>query len=585
MRKAGSSDIGSRVWDDVWTRVLVLLLVVGSAIYFVGMALGSPDSSARAESEHYEGAAAGNPATVVLAASTGVGAAGEEDAATLVGAGWVHRVTTTDTAVPTDSTGPTGTTPTTETTPPPETTTTTESEPVDDIDAVEVDVVVYATQTSGLAAVRELVLGAPHLRVALISCGNLLETPLAQGLSVEDARNIGDVDGGFYGEWRRDVIGYYNARGVRPFTNSGRFVYEPTVAAKILWSYVFGDAAPNVRFYSAKLLAASDREDRRYVDIQVEGAGLTRLNTTYFIDASVEGDLARMLGADYRIGRTEDVYNDAQGSRPAYPSAENGYVTAPQRFSALLTLKVQSQGRAPRIADLLHPNYDRSSFAGTTFSAKNVAAFGSSWSMRIAVLPNGKRELNETWSDWPDIGLAFQWVFEPERRGDIRKRVLQWSINRARYLQENGYPQVGIDSIPQKLYVREGPRIVGLDTYTAADLQSGALRQPVAVGCYCEYDRHDAFYPTHIETTRYANLPWGALQAAGHPALLVSTAVSTDFAAYSSAVRMEHTRANMGAAAAMTVMAAAESGMEPGEVAYEAIRTKLLARGYQIPPM
>ena len=160
---------------------------------------------------------------------------------------------------------------------------------------------------------------------------------------------------------------------------------------------------------------------------------------------------------------------------------------------------------------------------------------------------------------------------------------LQWTINRIRYLQENGYPRVGIAAIPQKLYVREGPRIVGLDTYTMADLRRGVLREPVAVGCYCEYDRHDNFFPNHVETTRYVHVPLKALLAAGHPALLVSTAVSTDCMAYSSAVRMEHTRANMGAAAAMVVMAAAEMGVEPGEVPYEPVRAKLLARGYQIP--
>jgi hypothetical protein len=314
---------------------------------------------------------------------------------------------------------------------------------------VDVDVVVYATQTSGLAAVRELALGAPHLRVALVSCGNLLETPLTQGLCVEDARNIDTVDGGFYGEWRQAVIRYYALLGLRSFTASGRFVYEPNVAAKILWSYIRGADAPNVLFYSAKLLDAGDGDGGCYADIQVEGQGAVRLKTRYFIDASVEGDLARMLGADYRIGRAEDVYNDAAGNRPAYPSAENGYITAPQRFSALLTLKVYSSGRAPRIASLVHPNYDPASFTGTTFARSNVGAFGSSWSMRIAVLPNGKRELNESWSDWPDIGLAYQWVFEPEKRGDIRKRVLQWTINRVRYLQENGYPLIGIDSIPQ----------------------------------------------------------------------------------------------------------------------------------------
>ena len=56
-----------------------------------------------------------------------------------------------------------------------------EDEGTEALPTAEVDVVVYATQTSGLAAARELALGAPHLRVALISCGNLLETPLRRG--------------------------------------------------------------------------------------------------------------------------------------------------------------------------------------------------------------------------------------------------------------------------------------------------------------------------------------------------------------------------------------------------------------------
>jgi hypothetical protein len=466
-----------------------------------------------------------------------------------------------------------------------DTTSTTEVVPTENITTVDVDVVVYATQTSGLAAVRELALGAPNLRVALVSCGNLLETPLTQGLSVEDVRNIDTVAGGFYNEWRQAVLRYYALLGTKAANTSGRFVYEPDVAAKILWSYVGGQSAPNVRFYSANLLAASDQGGQKYVDIQAEGVGKTRLNTRYFIDASVEGDLARMLGADYRVGRGEDVYNDVAGTKPAYPSAANDYVTAPQRISALLTLKVYSSGSAPRIANMVHPNYDPNSYAGTTFAWKNVAAFGDSWSMTIAVLPNSKRELNETWSDWPDIGLSYQWVFQADKRGEIRKRVLQWAINRVRYLQENGYARVGIDTVPQKLYVREGPRVVGLDTYTVYDLRAGILRDPVAVGCYCEYDRHDAFYPNHVETTRYAYMPMQALMATGHPALLVSTAVSTDYAAYCSAVRMEHTRANMGAAAAMIVIAADELGVEPNDVSYSAVRTKLLGRGYQLPNM
>jgi hypothetical protein len=562
VRKA-VSEILRLARDEVMIRRLVwVLLVVGLFVCLIGIALGSSQTEALARSE--------GPAT---------------PSATLAPAGLSTPKTTTleaagveDEAVPANET-----TSTTETVQSEEVAPSEDTAPSADIQTVDVDVVVYATQTSGLAAVRELALGAPQLRVALVSCGNLLETPLTQGLGVEDVRNAGHVTGGFYGEWRQTVTRYYSLCGMRAANGSGRFVYEPEVAAKILWSYIGGTSAPNVQFYSAKLLDASDQAGKRYVDIQVEETGTVRLNTRYFIDASVEADLARMLGADYRIGRAEDVYNDVTGNEPAYPSAENGWVTAPQRFSALLTLRVYSYGSAPRVADLLHPSYDPSSYAGTTFAWKNVTAFASSWSMKIAVLPNNKRELNETWSDYPDIGSAFTWVFEPDKRGEIRKQVLQWTINRFRYLQENGYSRVGVATVPQKLYVREGPRVVGLDTYTAIDLRSVALRDPVAVGCYCEYDRHDAFYPTHVETTRYVYMPMQSLMAAGHPALLVSTAVSTDSAAYCSAVRMEHCRANMGAAAAMIVITAAELGVEPSEVPYETVRSKLIDRGYQIP--
>ena len=283
---------------------------------------------------------------------------------------------------------------------------------------MDVDVVVFSTQTSGLAAVRELNVGAPHLKVALISCGNLLETPLAQGLSVEDVRDVGRVKGGFYDEWRQSVIDSYARRGLKAFTSGGRFVYEPEVATQVLWSYVSGPKSGNTIFYSARLLAAGDQTAQHYVDVQVEGGGVLRINTRFFIDASVEGDLARMLGADYRIGRSEVVYNDVAGVKPAYPSADNGYETAPQRFSPLLTLKVYPNGNAPRIATFVHPSYDPATYAGlAAFSQKNVTAFKSSWTMTIAALPNGKRELNETWNDWPDVGLAFQWVFYPGEAG------------------------------------------------------------------------------------------------------------------------------------------------------------------------
>ena len=97
---------------------------------------------------------------------------------------------------------------------------------------LDVDVVVYGTQTSGIAAVREITQAAPNLRVALISPGNFLESPLAQGLCVEDARNIDEVAGGMYAQWRTSIISYYQQRGSSPSRPSGRLVYQPQVASQ-----------------------------------------------------------------------------------------------------------------------------------------------------------------------------------------------------------------------------------------------------------------------------------------------------------------------------------------------------------------
>ena len=60
--------------------------------------------------------------------------------------------------------------------------------------------------------------------------------------------------------------------------------------------------------------------------------------------------------------------------------------------------------------------------------------------------------------------------------------------------------------------------------------------------------------------------------AEGHPDLLVSTAVSTDYRAYSSAVRMEHTRAHMGGAAGAIIVVADRLRIAPDQVPYQEVR-------------
>ena len=443
---------------------------------------------------------------------------------------------------------------------------------------IAVDVAIYGTQTSGLTAAHEILRDDPRLRVAIISSGEYLETPLAQGLSVEDARDVSRVAGGAYEEWRNSVIAYYLDRGTSPFTTTGRFVYEPAVAVGHLWALIHRSGADPVTFYAGRLVAASDAGGKASVEVQVASGARVTIEADYLIDSSVEADLARMLGAGYRIGRDETVYNDLAGPKPAVPSQSNGYLTAPQRLSALLTLRVHADGSAPRLSESVAPLR-----TSTTVSLKPTATlgFGHSWSMVVARLPNDGRELNESWTDYPDVAAAFLWVFEPAQRTAIMQSALKRALGQVSYLQQNGYPELGVACVPSYPYVREGPRIAGLTTYTVADLLTERETDVVATGCYALYDRHDAFAPTQLDATATIRVPMQALLVQGHPRLVVCTAISTDYRAYCSAVRTELGRANMGGAAGVIVVLAARTGGDTTQVPYDQVRKLLEQRGYR----
>lgn len=449
---------------------------------------------------------------------------------------------------------------------------------------VAVDVVIYGTTTAGIGALRALQHAEEgagrNLRIALVSAEHLLDSPLAQGLSVEDRYKSGAISG-FYKEFRDAVIALYESEGVDPVVD-GRLRYEPEVAREALLSFVADQ--PEVEWFAGELLAASgaDGVGPRYLLVKESGGTTVRVNTEYFIDASAEGDLGRLLGASYMIGKTDRVYNDLLGLRPAPPSPENDFVTAPQRFSFLLTLQVHEK-QAPSLAGFEHPWYSRSTYSPDyPFGDYYRDGFATSWTMRY-VLPNGKRELNETWSDHSSAGASFDWVLHPEKRAELRELMLSRVLDRVRYLQEHGYPQVAVVNVPSRPYVRDGVRFVGLDFYTGEDIDGKVIDHPVAHGVYARYDRHDvALGSSQDSQAAEVFVPIGALLPEKHPYLIVPTAISADESAMCSAVRMEPVRANMGGAAGVMVAFAATNGVSLHQLEYEPVRKELRRQGYQL---
>ena len=454
----------------------------------------------------------------------------------------------------------------------------------------EVDIVLYGTQTSALGVLRAFLLSQDrypeHLTLAVISPSGSLESPLAQGLSVEDEYHP-ERASGFYREFREAVRREYETQGIDPRSGS-RLTYEPTVASRLLSELCglsglsSGEArtlgARTLSYYHGSLIAAED-DDNPSVEVQLADGGVLRLQCRYLIDASVEADLARLLGCDYRLGTSPLIYNDRQGKRPNPPDGSNSYATAPQSLSYLVTLEVDRQTR--RGQDEIGTTTgepDELPLLGT----ETLARFANSWSMSHP-LPNGKRELNEAWSDFRDPVASYQWFIFPDRRDKILEELRGWTLSLVEELKAHGYPELEVAHLPTYPYVRGELMVEGEDTYRVKDLEEEVVREAVAVACYALYDRHDALNGSaQAAVTAVARLPLGATKPSGHPRLLVSTAFSCEWQVYSSAVRMENLRANAGAAVGVLAVAAATNATDVGEVAYEEVLVELEYQGHEI---
>ncbi|GAB4246574.1 MAG: hypothetical protein Kow00129_06900 [Thermoleophilia bacterium] len=456
--------------------------------------------------------------------------------------------------------------------------------------SLETDVVIYGTTTSGIGAAWALEQAQSDLGVELdvvhVSPSGGLESPLANGLSVEDVYGGEAAVNGFARAIRDEIVRHYERLGINPLVG-GRLLYEPSVARRVLGSFYDRNGAgkPGFSFLTGQVFEAD--WDSVLIDTP---AGPVRIYARYFIDAGAEGDLVRLRGAEYMIGLDNAVYSAADP--PERPSSRNAQVTAPQYFSALLTLQVH-EGSAQPIAEQEIPFYDPDSYGpDAALSERQRDAFATSWSMSW-VLPNEKRELNEAWSDYASPEASFEWVMNPRSRAALHIAFVNHAVNHVRWLQENGYPHVGLSEIPRYPYVREGIRAVGRRIYRGEDIQLRVKEEPVAYGVYARYDRHDNLpyiTPASFETQFHDGastavwVPMGALQVLGHPNYLVTTAVSAETEAYNSAVRMEWTRANMGGAAGVMVAVAEHLGVTTHEVPYEAVREELLRLGWRFEP-
>jgi len=470
---------------------------------------------------------------------------------------------------------------------------TTGAESPEDVEAkvLQADVFIWDTTSAGIGAVRAM----QHAReqypvgsIVIAAPGGIIAAMPAQGLSVEDTYvEWGDTHtSGFWEEFRADVLEFYSSVGVSGLNHQGRLVVEPEVAERFLRGYLAATPSdqPEVRFLSGHLREVKVTEDGYVLELAAgdDGQGATTtVKASLAIDASVEGDLARLAGARYRFGMSENIYGGGEG----YPPLPDGDVpdTWIQRVSALLTLglsgKPQEHVSAAELAPYLASYPDE-----LRIGAEWAEAFEDSWTMQHK-LPGNKRELNEMWSDYlEDIGLPHRYIFGYDKdvgiRQELREEVLTYTVQQVKFLQEHGYPDLEITHLPERLYIREGIRVVGLTTYTGEDVEEGVVYHPVALGKYSQYDVHLPVQNDH--SPREISVPMETLISRDLPSLLIPGPLSTDHRAYNSAVRMEPVRANVGGACGVLAAIALAEGKKPAAVPYSRVKEELLRQEYRL---
>src|SRR5690606_21225769 len=121
---------------------------------------------------------------------------------------------------------------------------------------------------------------------------------------------------------------WYLKRGTVAHLPEGRLHYEPEAAAEVLEGFL---ERPQVSRHIGHLIDAQETDEagERWVLLKDADGGFKKIEAKYLIDASTEGDLGRLLGADYMIGCSEELFNDKDGRRPPPPSKANNWQTAP----------------------------------------------------------------------------------------------------------------------------------------------------------------------------------------------------------------------------------------------------------------
>ncbi|MGC9469363.1 MAG: FAD-dependent oxidoreductase, partial [Anaerolineae bacterium] len=325
----------------------------------------------------------------------------------------------------------------------------------------------------------------------------------------------------------------------------GRF-YNPEYA-KIVWQLMAEEAGVDILFHSS--VVDAEVVDARVVQARAVGASHSiGVAAPVFIDATGEGDLAWLAGAEFMQGHPET-------GRTLHMS---------------LTFILQDTGSSvePYLPPGLAPIESKSDLPGLHGGRR---------------LPDGRVYCNMTKVMGKD-------PTDPVNLSEAELEARRQLVRIVHYLQRTRFPTYTLCTSGARIGIREGRRVVGDYVISEEDITGGMPRDfedGVAVAT-CQIDFHSLSKPGHVgwrqRVEPYA-IPYRALTVRGLQNLLVAgKCISGDQVAQSS-YRMTPTCCAMGQAAGTAAALVVEGGRAGvRDVDIEVLRAALREDGMELDP-
>ncbi len=504
------------------------------------------------------------------------------------------------------------------------------------------EVVVVGGTPGGLASA--ITVARLGHKVALIESHKHLGGMTASGLGKSDVEQKAYI-GGLFREFTGRVLEYYKEK-FGPASDEVKlsregYYFEPSVAELVLNKMI--EETKNITVLTNHTVSETGMEGKsiKYVSVINKGSGdLLKVTGGVFIDATYEGDLYALAGADYRLGREGRTDFKEPHAGEIFYDYENGKIlggsgAADDRVQAYtyrycfttnlensMVLKEPPVGYdralyAPYFEDLNSGRFKppKAFHEGWGYYPEHFNTMVRAWS--VTDLPNGKVDAN---TNPRALAFPFPEVNKGYVEGDAAKRKqvsedhrqislgLIWFLQNDKEISEqhramaNQY-HLPLDEFtdnnhfPFQLYVREGRRLNGEYTLTEHDVAitdevPGFMKHhdTIAMGEFpidsfpvtkrSDKDKVvlEGYLGMMAHLTRPYEIPYRAMLPTSVDGLIVPVALSATHVGFCS-VRMEPTWMSLGQAAGVAAHVCLLSHEQPRNVKIGEVRRILESQG------